>query len=90
MFDLPAFVLGRLAEAGVTRTEWIGRDTCAEEVDFFSNRRAVKRGEGDYGRLMSAIMLDRRRDGACVGPCRASASAARSREATADPGENRP
>jgi YfiH family protein len=56
-FDLPGFVVDRLRAAGVERCGWIGRDTCAEEADFFSNRRAVKRGEGDYGRLMSAIML---------------------------------
>ena len=57
MFDLPGFVLSRLAAAGVERREWIGRDTCAEEALFFSNRRAVHRGEGDYGRLLSAIAL---------------------------------
>ena len=57
LFDLPAYVLQRLAEAGVARAEWIGRDTRAEEDLFFSNRRAVLRGEPDYGRLMSAIML---------------------------------
>lgn len=57
LFDLPGFVMERLAEAGVERAEWIGRDTCAEDDWFFSNRRAFKRGEGDYGRLMSAIML---------------------------------
>lgn len=55
-FDLPAFVLDRLARAGVETAEWIGADTCADEA-FFSNRRAVQRGEGDYGRLLSAIML---------------------------------
>ena len=58
LFDLPAYVLGRLAQAGVPRTEWIGRDTVSEEAMFFSNRRAVLRGEADYGRLLSAIMLD--------------------------------
>ncbi len=56
-FDLPAFVLERLRTAGVEQREWVGRDTCAEEEWFFSNRRAVLRGEGDYGRLLSAIML---------------------------------
>jgi YfiH family protein len=56
-FDLPAFVLDRLAEAGVARAEWIGRDTCAEGDVFFSNRRAFRQGEPDYGRLMSAIMM---------------------------------
>jgi hypothetical protein len=58
LFDLPGFVLDRLRRAGVGQCEWIGRDTCAEEADFFSNRRAVHRAEGDYGRLMSAIMLE--------------------------------
>jgi hypothetical protein len=57
MFDLPAFALSRLHAAGVRRAEWIGRDTCAEETAFFSNRRAVRQGESDYGRLLSAIML---------------------------------
>jgi len=57
-FDLPGFVLARLEFAGVGACEWIGRDTCAEDGDFFSNRRAVKHGEDDYGRLLSAIMLE--------------------------------
>ena len=57
-FDLPAFVLDRLERAGVTQAEWTGHDTCADEDLFFSNRRAHKRGEGDYGRLLSAIMLE--------------------------------
>lgn len=57
LFDLPGFVLDRLAEAGVARAEWIGRDTCAEADMFFSNRRAFRRDEPDYGRLMSAIMV---------------------------------
>lgn len=56
-FDLPAFVLGRLAAAGVGLSEWIGHDTCAEPDRFFSNRRAFRRGEPDFGRLMSAIAL---------------------------------
>ncbi len=58
MFDLPAFVLSRLAAAGVDDAEWIGRDTCAEPDHFFSNRRAFKAGEPDFGRLLSAIVLD--------------------------------
>lgn len=57
LFDLPAFVLDRLAHAGVTDAAWIGRDTFTDETDFYSNRRAVRRGEPDYGRLLSAIMI---------------------------------
>ncbi|WP_091743149.1 peptidoglycan editing factor PgeF [Phenylobacterium immobile] len=58
LFDLPSFVLSRLRAAGVEACEWTGHDTCADEARFFSNRRAVKRGEADYGRLLSAIALD--------------------------------
>jgi len=57
LFDLPGFVLWRLEQAGVRDAEWVGRDTCAEEDLFFSNRRAFQRGEADYGRLLSAISL---------------------------------
>lgn len=57
MFDLPGYVLSRLERAGIGSAEWVGRDTCAEEADFFSNRRAFQRGEPDYGRLLSAIAL---------------------------------
>lgn len=56
-FDLPAFVLHRLQAAGIAACAWIGRDTCAEPELFFSNRRAFKQGEPDYGRLLSAIAL---------------------------------
>jgi YfiH family protein len=58
MFDLPGFVLSRLRAAGVQTCGWVGHDTCAEEDLFFSNRRAFRRGERDFGRLLSAILLD--------------------------------
>jgi hypothetical protein len=58
-FDLPGFVVERLRQAGVGQAEWIGRDTFAEPDVFFSNRRAFKQQEPDYGRLLSAIMLVR-------------------------------
>ncbi|MEO6339338.1 MAG: peptidoglycan editing factor PgeF [Caulobacteraceae bacterium] len=57
LFDLPYFVLDRLHRAGVENAEWVGHDTYAEGDQFFSNRRAVHRAEGDYGRLLSAIRL---------------------------------
>lgn len=56
-FDLPAYVVGRLRAAGVAEADWTGHDTCADQA-FFSNRRAVLRGEADYGRLLSAIVLE--------------------------------
>ena len=58
LFDLPGFVLGQLRRAGVGQAEWTGHDTFAEEGLFFSNRRATHRHEGDYGRLLAAIMLE--------------------------------
>jgi YfiH family protein len=57
MFDLPGFVLHRLRAAGVAACEWTGHDTCAEPERFYSNRRAFRLGEPDYGRLLSAIVL---------------------------------
>lgn len=56
-FDLPAYILFRLASAGVGRAADLGRCTYAEEDLFFSFRRTTHRGEPDYGRLMSAIAL---------------------------------
>ncbi|HEY3799017.1 MAG TPA: peptidoglycan editing factor PgeF [Caulobacteraceae bacterium] len=57
LFNLPGFVLAQLAAAGVHTAEWVGCDTYPDETRFFSNRRAVHRGERDYGRLLSAIRL---------------------------------
>lgn len=57
-FNLPGFVLQRLKEAGVGAALWSGQDTCADENLFFSNRRGFLRGESDYGRLLSAIVLE--------------------------------
>ena len=57
-FDLQAYVLGRLARAGVTRAEWTSHDTYADPARFHSNRRAFHEGAADYGRLLSAIMLE--------------------------------
>lgn len=57
MFDLPGFVLSRLKAAGVGAFAWVGADTCADAAAFFSNRRAFHQGDEDYGRLLSAIVL---------------------------------
>lgn len=56
MFDLPAFTLDRLTKAGVTARA-VGRCTYGEPELFYSYRRTTHRGEADYGRLASAIML---------------------------------
>ena len=57
MFDLPGYVARRLTRAGVGRVETSAHDTVAEEELFFSYRRATLRGEGDYARGLSAIIL---------------------------------
>jgi YfiH family protein len=56
-FDLPGYVLWRLERAGIGQAAWTGHDTYADEAHFYSNRRAFRRNEGDFGRLMSAIRL---------------------------------
>ncbi len=58
LFDLPAFVVRRAEAAGVGTVVDLGLDTYADEARFFSYRRATHRGEPDYGRLISAIVLE--------------------------------
>jgi len=58
-FDLEAYVLARLAGAGVTRAEALGLDTYADPERFFSYRRATHKGEPTYGRQLSLIALPR-------------------------------
>jgi len=55
--DLPAFIASRLAAAGVLAAD-LGLCTYADEERFFSYRRGTHRGEPDYGRLLSAIVLE--------------------------------
>jgi polyphenol oxidase len=57
MFDLPAFIEMRVAQAGAASFENIRVSTYANEESCFSYRRSVHRGEEDYGRLVSAIAL---------------------------------
>lgn len=56
-FDLEAYILARLAEAGVTKAEALGLDTYADPDRFFSFRRATHNGEPTYGRQLSLIAL---------------------------------
>jgi YfiH family protein len=55
-FDLPGYVTARLRAAGLGAVEALGRDTYTDET-LFSYRRCCHRGEGDFGRLISAIAL---------------------------------
>jgi YfiH family protein len=56
-FDLEGFVARRLDAAGLASVERLSTCTYAAENDFFSFRRATHRGEKDYGRQVSAIVL---------------------------------
>jgi YfiH family protein len=55
-FDLPGYIVHRLEAAGVAASSG-GQCTYADESRFFSFRRATHRGETDYGRQLSVIML---------------------------------
>ncbi|MEG3661145.1 peptidoglycan editing factor PgeF [Celeribacter halophilus] len=56
-FDLPAFGLHRLRQAGVGHAEWTRHCTYSDPARFYSYRRSVHRKEADYGRLISMIRL---------------------------------
>lgn len=58
-FDLPGYIARRLARNGVGEVARTPCDTCREESRFFSYRRSQLKGEGDYGRMLSAIVLER-------------------------------
>lgn len=57
LFDLPAFGLHRLRQAGVGHAEWTRHCTYSDPARFFSYRRATHAGEADYGRMISTIRL---------------------------------
>jgi len=57
LFDLPGFGLTRLRAAGIGHAEWTRHCTWSQPDLFYSHRRAVQKGEADYGRLISAIRL---------------------------------
>ncbi|PAP95592.1 peptidoglycan editing factor PgeF [Mesorhizobium wenxiniae] len=57
MFDLNLYTVHRLTRAGVI-ADGLGRCTYAEEDLFYSYRRSTHRKEPDYGRQISAIVLE--------------------------------
>jgi YfiH family protein len=55
-FDLPGYVAARLSSAGLTAVETT--PSCTYEAEsLFSYRRSQHRGEPDYGRQISAIVV---------------------------------
>ncbi len=57
-FDLPGFVKSKLDALGLASVEKSPADTYPAEDQFFSYRRTTHRNEADYGRQISAIVLD--------------------------------
>ncbi len=56
-FDIEAYVIHRLASAGVSRIDALGIDTLTNPDDYYSYRRTTLSGEADYGRQISLIGL---------------------------------
>ena len=57
MFDLPGYIVSRLADTGVAQVSALNLCTYADPGRFFSYRRATHRGQADYGRMLSVIAL---------------------------------
>lgn len=58
-FDLEGYAAFRLECCGVAGVEKLGVSTYPPENGYFSYRRTTHRGEPDYGREISAIVLSR-------------------------------
>jgi YfiH family protein len=56
-FDLGGYTKRRLQDVGIENVSVLPACTYRQEAAFFSFRRATHRGEPDYGRQLSAIML---------------------------------
>ncbi|WP_033376294.1 peptidoglycan editing factor PgeF [Porphyrobacter sp. AAP82] len=56
-FDLPAFIIARLAGAGLSKIADTGRDTFSQVARYHSYRRSTQAGEANYGRQISMIAL---------------------------------
>jgi len=59
LFDLPGYLSRKLSRLGVFEVTRVPADTCRDETRFFSYRRATLQGQSDYGRQLSAILLER-------------------------------
>jgi YfiH family protein len=56
-FDLPGYVANRLRAAGIATVAAANVCNYTAQNDFFSYRRSQRRGDADYGRQISAIVL---------------------------------
>lgn len=58
LFDLKGYAAARLAAIGLADVAVLPNDTRLESRRFFSYRRACLKGEPDYGRQLSAILVE--------------------------------
>ena len=58
LFDLKGYAAARLAGTGIGEVAVLPNDTRLEGRRFFSYRRSCLRGEPDYGRQLSAILVE--------------------------------
>ncbi len=57
MFDLAGFIVDGLWSLGVASVDDVNVDTYVDADRFFSYRRTTHRGESDYGRGLSVVMM---------------------------------
>jgi len=57
-FDLPGYISRKLSRLGVPLVTMTPCDTCLEAERFFSYRRSCLMGEANYGRQLSAIVIE--------------------------------
>lgn len=58
LFDIAGYVAAQLWRLGVSAVGTVEADTCADAERFFSYRRKTLNREADYGRQLSAIVID--------------------------------
>jgi len=58
LFDLEGYAVMRLKALGLDSVVGLGLDTLSDEQRFFSYRRGTLAGVTEYGRLISAIVLE--------------------------------
>ena len=56
-FDLPAYLIKRLAARSVSQVHNLARDTYSNKEDYFSFRLNTHQNQKDYGRQISAIVI---------------------------------
>jgi YfiH family protein len=58
LFDLAGYIRMKLHDCGLHKMDCLAMDTYEDEARFFSFRRTTHRGEPDYGRQVSVIVLN--------------------------------